>query len=311
LQYIRTLPTIKNINIMNKLFLLIFLILPVFSIGQSIPENVKKTVAFIYAKNDSGKIVPNGTGFFVGIQNTNDKSNLYAVYLVTAKHVLEKNKNGDYLKEIQVRLNTKDSLSKSIPVNLYSDGLNKNIFTHKDSTVDIAVIPLFPDTNIFDFLVLTNEYLTSKSDFKNLNIKEGSEIFFTGMFTPYLGDKRIYPIVRFGKVALVTDEKIPWGKGELAELYLAESSSYGGNSGSPVFFYLGANRGDGSIHVGPPIIKLAGIMKGYFGENTPIRVIETKKIPVSFRNVGIAAIVPSYLLQEIIFDKELVLKRGF
>ena len=50
-------------------------------------------------------------------------------------------------------------------------------------------------------------------------------------------------------------------------------------------------------------------MKGYFGEKSPISVIETKQTIVSNRNVGIAAVVPSYLLQEILYSAELIIQR--
>lgn len=52
-----------------------------------------------------------------------------------------------------------------------------------------------------------------------------------------MGEHRNNPIVRFGRVALLPEDKIPWqenGKSaESVELYLLETQSYGGNSGSP------------------------------------------------------------------------------
>lgn len=294
---------------MKKLIYLILILLPEIVKGQAIPDDIKKTVAFVYAKNTKGEIVPNGTGFFVGIENIN-KKNYYTVYFVTAKHVLQYGDEKKYLGEVYLRLNKKDNVSESKELILYENGINKNIYTHTDSTVDIAVIPLSPNQEIYDYLFMPNDFLTSKEDYINMNIKEGSEVFFTGMFKPFLGKKKNYPITRFGRVALVTDEKIPWNN-ELTDLYLVESSSYGGNSGSPVFFYLGANRGDGSLYVGAPTIKLAGIMKGYFGEKSPISVVETNKVLVSDRNIGIAAVVPAYLLREILYSNELAKQRGF
>lgn len=276
------------------------------SIGQGIPTKIKKVVGFIYAKNDKEKIVPNGTGFFVGISDSTLKKT--AIYFVTAKHVLKK--KSSFLDTIYVRLNRRDSIAETRSLPLHNSGLNKNIFCHHDKTVDIAVIPVMPDPKIFDYLTLPPIMLSNKKSFKELNIREGSDVFFTGMFTPFLGNKKNFPIVRFGRVALITNEKIPWGN-EMTNLYLVESSSFGGNSGSPVFFYLGADRGDGAINVGSPVLKLAGIMKGYFGENSPLKVIETQKIPVSDRNLGIAAVVPSYFLEEILFSSELKKLRGF
>jgi len=280
------------------------LIISLNALGQTIPSDIKKIVNFIYA--DSAKKVPLGTGFFVGIRDTLSNSKEIYTYLVTAKHVLKQ--NGIFLNKIFVRINRKDSLSEIGELRINTNGSEKNVYMHSDSTVDIAVLPVNIDSKIFDFKVITNDFLTNRKSFKTLGIKEGSDVFFTGMFTPFLGDKKNYPIVRFGRVALVTEEKIKWDN-EMTELYLVESTTYGGNSGSPVFFYLGIDRGDGSIQLGSPEIKLAGIMKGYFGESIPISIVETKKIPVSQINLGIAAVVPSYYLQEILYCKELVNQR--
>jgi len=293
---------------MKKLFYILLFFLPTVVQSQTIPDDIKKTVVFIYAQNANGKLIPNGTGFFIGVENIENKET-FSVYFVTAKHVLQYGADKKYLDKVYLRLNKKDSTAESKGLMLYESGINKNIYTHSDATVDIAVIPLLPSQEIYDFLFMPNNFLNSKQDYKEMNIREGSDVFFTGMFTPFLGEKKNYPITRFGRVALVTEEKIPWDN-QLTDLYLVESSSYGGNSGSPVFFYLGANRGDGSLHVGPPIIKLAGIMKGYFGEKSPISVVETNKVAVSDRNIGIAAVVPAYLLQEILYSDELIEKRG-
>lgn len=282
---------------------------PQFIVAQGIPNEVKSTVAFIFIKDNSNNLKPNGTGFFVGIENPKIKDT-YSIYLITAKHVLL-DSNKKFLKEISIRLNTKDSLSVFLTSKISNSGLHKSIFTHEDPTVDIAVIPVNFDEKIIDYKFFTEDYLTSKKAYNELNIREGTEVFFTGLFTSFMGEKRNYPIVRFGRVALVTNEKIDW-EGSKSEMYLIESSSYGGNSGSPVFFYFGADRGNGVINIGNPILKLAGVMKGYFGQKTPIEVINTKaSIAVSVNNIGIAAVTPSYFIREILESPELKRLRGF
>jgi hypothetical protein len=56
---------------------------------------------------------------------------------------------------------------------------------------------------------------------------------------------------------MISSEKIPWQDRptepvQEADLYLLETQSYGGNSGSPVFFYLGIDRAapEGKAEVG-------------------------------------------------------------
>ncbi len=286
---------------------ILFLTLNIVS-GQAIPSDVKKIVGFIYEEVNDTLYNPLGTGFFVSLEK-NDNLKTTAIYFVTAKHVLKNEKL--FRDQIYLRLNKKDSSSQYIPLKLSYTGSNKNVFLHQDKDVDIAVIPVIPNPEKLDFLVFPSASLTNKQKIKELKISEGTDIFFTGLFTSYMGENKIYPIFRFGRVALMSEERIPWNEDESLNLYLFESTTYGGNSGSPVFFYLGSDRGDGGLHVGAPQLWLAGVMKGYFGGNKPLNIIETKKIPVYNQNFGIAAIVPSYYLEEIIFSDELIKLRGF
>ena len=182
---------------------------------------------------------------------------------------------------------------------LFQMGHIEQFFFHTDPTVDLAVIPILPNQNVIDFKMLPDDLIADAKKFKELKITEGSDVFFTGMFTPHLGQQKNYPVVRFGKVALVTDEKVNWN-GTPMDLYLIETSSYGGNSGSPVFFYLGADRDPGSLYVGPPQLFLAGIMMGAFQNIAPIQAIGTSVIPISTSNLGIAAVVPANKLRELL-----------
>lgn len=274
-------------------------------IAQPIPDEVKSTVAFIYLLNQNKEFVPNGTGFFVGVRNTPSDSGYY-VNLVTAKHVLKPDPNkNDYYRTVFVRLNKMDGESDYLQLKLVPEGKHKNIFTHPDSTVDLVVIPSLPDQSIYDFKFLPNDIITTKEKFTELKIREGSNVFFTGLFVPFTGEHRNYPIVRFGRVALITEEKIMWDSIK-TDLYLIESSAYGGNSGSPVFFYLEPERKPGGIMLSAnPILRLAGVIKGSFNDAKPIQLIETKGIPISVSNMGISAVVPAYKLNEILFSDEL------
>lgn len=233
---------------MKKIILLVaLLIITITPQAAPILPDIKKIVAFIYYANDnSTNISPDGTGFLVSINDTN----IAFGYLVTAKHVLRPTVN-NWLPAVFVRLNRNDGTSEKILLPIIPTGPNKNVFTHDDPTVDIAVVPFFPKpfTN-FDCRFLPVEFVTKQADFQSLNIREGSDVFFTGMFVPHLGDKRNTPITRFGKVALLTDEKIDWVTGK-TDLYLMEANSFPGNSGSPVFFQIGMERETASFLVAP------------------------------------------------------------
>ena len=293
----------------GSIVILLVCILGGIVIAAPIPSELKSVVAFIYIEKEDGNRVPNGTGFFVGVKNPSDP-NRFTVYLVTAKHVLYKPKTTEFLDEVHVRLNKKNGSSEFIPTTIKPKGRKRTVFMHNDPSVDIAVIPFLPNQAKFDFKFLPDDMITTKETYRDLKIREGSDVFFTGLFAPYPGAERNYPVVRFGRVALVTEEKIE-SQGKQMDLYLIEVGSYGGNSGAPVFFYLGSDRNPGSLVVSAPIIKLAGIMQGTFLDAHEIKVAETKKTPYALSSMGIAAVVPGYKLHEILFSRELKKRRGF
>ncbi len=270
--------------------------------GSPIPPEVKSVVAFVYLERDS-KLIPNGTAFFAGVRHESEP-NAYGVYLVTAKHVLCEPNSSRFLDKVFLRLNKKSGGSEVGVVPIVTEGANKTVFIHSDPSVDIAVIPSLPDFERFDCKFLPDDMITTKVGYTAMKIREGSDVFFAGLFSPFPGAEKNYPVVRFGRIALVTDERIPW-QGKLMDLYLIEAGSYGGNSGAPVFFYLGSDREPGSLVVGAPVLKLAGIMQGTFLDAQEVKVIETKKLPISLASMGIAAVVPSYKLHEILFGEEL------
>jgi len=298
---------IKSVAFIVILFVIMFLYSDICMAGP-IPPEIKSAVCFVFTEKDT-KLVPNGTAFFVAVKNPSKPTSANG-YLVTAKHVLYKPDTTEFLSKIYIRLNKKAGGSEIGTIPIQTQGGNQNVFLHEDSSVDLAVIPLFPDQERFDLKFLPEEFITTKEDYTKLSIREGSDIFFTGLFTPFVGAEKNYPVVRFGRVALVTDEKIDW-KGIPMTLYLIEAGSYGGNSGAPVFFYLGSDRVPGALVVGAPVLKLAGIMQGTFLDAQEIKVVNTKTTPISLSNMGIAAVVPAYKLHELLFSTELKRQRGF
>jgi len=298
---------VKKVTLL-PIFVLLFVCDIAIYAAMPIPPDAKKTVCFVYVeKND--KEVPSGTGFFVSTKNTSNT--VMHVYLVTAKHVLQSDpQKGTFFSHCVIRLTKKKGGVQKLRLSLNPKGKYKNVFCHDDSTVDIAVIPILLKPEIYDFKTLPLNYLTGKDDFKKLNVREGSDVFFVGMFTPHLGAQQNYPIVRFGRVALLSNEKVKF-MDHLRDLYLLETFSFGGNSGSPVFIYLGADRQPGSLMLGKPVLKLAGVMSGTFQNASKVRKILTATTDVSFDNMGIAAVVPCYHLQEIILSDELKKDRGY
>jgi hypothetical protein len=281
------------------------------------PADFAKAVTFIFLADNQGQPrldpqnntpVANGTGFFVGVEN-DGHTGVYG-YLVTAKHVLL-DEHGQFLPRVFLRVNNKTEGSAFISLDLQPSGEKHNVFLHSDSTVDVAVIPVLPPEAIFDFRIVPLTMILTKDEFKKTTIAPGSDVFFTGLFAPYYGDKINMPIFRFGRVAMLPTDRIRWQEAgkplQLAELYLLETMSFGGNSGSPVFFSQGMDRQPGSVILGPPIITLAGVMRGNFNEPRLGALIQTPNAiaPVFAQNVGIAAVTPAYLLHDILFSDQL------
>ncbi|MCV0430473.1 hypothetical protein [Nitrosopumilus sp.] len=268
----------------------------------SIIKQIKKSVGFIYVKN--GNVFhPAGTGFFVSVATGYDSSKSY-FYFVTAKHVIQK-KDGTFY-DIAVRLNTFDNSSNLLPLPMNQ----LHIFTHDDEDVDIALFPMIPNEKIYDILTIGSDILSTEKIIEDEKIEEGGDVLFSGLFSSHIGKQRNQPIVRFGKISLISDEKITWKVDDdppkLVDLYLMECQSYGGNSGSPVFFKLDRFResSENKIKMHEKYY-LAGVMTGSFNQSRKIENIETINEQFSWQNIGIAAVTPAYKLHDILFSDEL------
>ena len=280
-----------------------------------IPADITKTVVFIYKDAAGSPNQANGTGFIVTVPAP--VAGRAWFYVVTAKHVVHTNKddlNSPLFPTLWIRVNNKSGDFSMHGINLIPSGPEQSVFFHSDSSVDIAVIGIMPnDIGVIDIKALPESMLTAANDFKSLNIGVGTDMFFTGMFTGFLGEKRSYPIVRFGRLALIPDEKVDF-TGPPAEGYLMGAFSFGGNSGSPVFFYPSADNTPGALMLGPRPIKVAGVMRGFFGDAEPLQLRQVhttaqeqpgQPIVVSNGNSGIAFVVPAKFISEILHSPEL------
>lgn len=205
-----------------------------------------------------------------------------------------------------MRLNKKDDDFHAIKITLK----DVKIFEYKDEAVDIALFNWLPDQNVYDFKFILNIMIANKDVVAKNEIAEGDDVFFAGLFTSHIGQKKNQPIIRFGKMALISGEKIEWkekNKPAISkDLYLLECRSFGGNSGSPVFFQLSPMRKPGQFNLGAPQIFLAGVMSGSFLHGNQVQITDGVPNLVSLQNVGIAAVTPVYKLYEILFSDETV-----
>lgn len=159
---------------------------------STIPTGITETVVFIYTNVDGAPNHADGTGFLVGVPVPSQPSRSW-VYLVTAQHVLHtdaNNLNSPLYPQLWARLNRKsgDSIIETIDICL--SGKDQTVFLDSDTSVDVAVIPVsLAQSDQFDFRLLPEDMLVRPDDLKKYNIGVGCDMFFTGMFAPYQGQK--------------------------------------------------------------------------------------------------------------------------
>jgi hypothetical protein len=278
-------------------------------VAQSIPPEVTKVVAFVYVPSATGVgRQPAGTCFLVGVPSPANAKRSW-VYAITNQHVLIDERTRTWFPNIWLRLNTHNGGSEFLPIALQPLPFGKNLFPSHELGVDLALIQVnLGDFSRFDLMLLPTSLMTT-----------GANLFFSGMFSEYLGATKMEPIVRFGRVAMLPQEKVNY-YGVPEDLILAEVFSFGGNSGSPVFYYEGMERQNGNAIVfGAPSIKLAGVMQGYFfGNEHPIgsaaasgATVQSPQgsIPVFPPNSGIAAIIPAQKILDILDYPELKMRQ--
>lgn len=264
--------------------------------SQAIPAEFKKPVAFIFIKDDADKIIPNGTGFFVSIPDSSIRK-ISFIYLVTAKHVIQNSLTKKFYDKVYVRINKRNSTFDTIPLQLIAQNGQSFVV---NNNIDLAVIPLAPDNSKYDYESIPINFLfKTKEEFDSSYVKEGTNVFYSGLFSPYLGYKSNSPIIRFGRIALLPTEDIFWdSSNQKQNLFLVETTTYGGNSGSPLFSYDSPLTINGGLNVRSSNIKLAGIIKGYAGEKTPVEYVPSSMNLMYTSNIGITATIPSYLLYQ-------------
>ena len=258
--------------------------------GMWIPDDVRKCVAFAAHKKPDGTRQVGGTVFFVSIEFSDSES---AVYVVTAKHVIESIRKNIVSPYMSVRMNFKER--RVDYVEIPDDAWQ----FHEDSSVDAAVaefdIPDDADHLAFPFSgFATDEFIKEKE------VGVGDDLFFTGLFLKHVPESRNVPIIRIGNIAAMPEEPVGTDYG-YAEAYLVEARSIGGLSGSPVFIHRGPKlEAKGSfLFEAQPEFHLLGLIHGHKDmpnfDSGDASVFSEEKI-----NTGIAIVVPISKVMDIL-----------
>jgi hypothetical protein len=208
---------------------------------------------------------PVGSGFVVLLKSelsssANGKSPGYP-FLITSQHVI-----GDR-DAIIVRMNRSDRPeSICLSIKLAADENGRNVFESQRPEVDLVAIRLPELQNIvpavFDFSMIMDE-----NGMKREGISEGTNVFTVGYLFGYPGNQQNVSVVRFGKIALLSNEA--WYQSDsprnmYEHAYLAELQSEPGLSGSPVMLQSPQLRldADGTYRYQQVKPYIVGVLKG-------------------------------------------------
>lgn len=263
-----------------------------------VPPEVRKCVTFLCFNGPKG-IRLAGTAFFVNVE----EDSLNFIYLVTARHVIDKISKNAVDKKALIRINRKEGNASFVEANL--DG---NWFEHpSDSSVDACVLPWAPPKE-FDVLTLPAGMAATDEIVEKEGVGPGDEVFLTGLFVNHFGKQHNIPIIRIGNIAAMPEERVESKLGPI-DAYLIEARSIGGLSGSPVFVHLTGVR-QGSLSLGREPIFWLGLMHGHWdtvvaqSDMLGLDQFEGEKV-----NMGIGIVVPVTKILEILNQPDLAESR--
>ena len=256
-------------------------------VDQSYRDNVGYIVAKGQAEDGSGLSSPIGTVFFIIVQT----GNVGVYYAVTCAHVI--NSTGqDQAPSLHIRVNKRDGAYCEIP----SPSSEWKLST--DSDVAITRFKVGRDLKVWAYPIMEHGHFSQPS--------LGQSVFMAGLFVPVPGEKRVEALVRSGTVARESAEvpvtvNLYTKETKTVEACLIQATAWGGESGSPVFFYepethIADGWGDTAyvsssarvvVRINPTLM---GLLHGHF----PIEEDGTNP------NSGIAVVIPRRKIVELL-----------
>ena len=279
-----------------------------------IPDTQLKLVGYVceVAQRDGDHVLaadPYATGFFVAIPcESPELHNNEMYYFVTAKHVASDLKDRDICFSAN---KTGGGVTYDIP------RIGRVWVLHPtDRNADVAVIQVALSPTLLDAALVSKDSFGLPTRLRELNVGIGNDVYSIGLFSPFPGNERNVPIVRFGNVSMMPAETIQTDLGH-TEMYLVEARSIGGMSGSPVFvrptLSLQIARRGGTAATGflnGTGETLLGMAQGHWDireeEINKPAFTQDRKRGV---NYGIALVVPAFKIYETIYQPGLVAMR--
>jgi hypothetical protein len=258
--------------------------------------------------------VPVGTGFFLAVPTADERIRI--PYVITTAHTVYGARALGSSLHLRLPLEDGGHLSQEIAPDTWT--------CHERSDVAAAHVRI-PEGHAIKWL-LPNMLLT-REQVEEVKVGLGDELFLVSLFEQLPGRVHDLPVVRFGNISRLPDESVAI---DLApnwtvdvEAYLAETRSWGGESGAPTFLYFSIDRhaeglGKGTILVGntdlPSSIAnvqgLLGIVHGHYDIARKVKGAEQFGMMATVDvNAGMAVVIPAWTILETLEKEELVEER--
>ncbi len=275
---------------------------------MKIHDDMVKCVAFILVgvqDEQTGKEIrkPVATCFFVGVSTDNFFTDVYAI---TARHVIDGIRSSG---KGYIRFNRIDGGSVD-----YGFDPHKCL---ESLSSDVAVVVLrAPEGCDFRWIPMTSIATAERLTKDDIGI--GDEVFFVSLFSEFPGYERNQPILRFGNISLMPREKLhlrlsPGSHPVPVSAYLVESISWGGESGSPAFVFLGVDRAGYAIALrgGESHVYLLGLVHGHYPMKTEVDFtgdfLGSATVDL---NAGMAVVIPAQDIVDLLMREEVVKDRN-
>lgn len=266
-----------------------------------VSDELKTCVCFLAIRFPDGSYEYTGTAFFVSVPSVSHSS-ISHVYIVTAKHCIEKAK--ETYDNLHVRLNSfpgeTDFENEADYVQVPTDWIYPD-----DEAIDVAIRPFALPQDAVNYLPLHQNMFLTDEKMNAYNVGIGDDVFLMGLFTQHAGKNKNLPIVRSGIIAAMPEEPLEDAKLEKPyTAYLIEIRSIGGLSGCPVFLRINRSL-NSSASVEPEHGELLlGLIRGHWDLTKDSILIHFPDDEVDI-NSGIAIVTPIQEVVSLLYSKEL------
>ncbi len=266
---------------------------------NTIEEQLLFSTLRIESLDEKDNVISIGTGFLV---NREVEPGEHVIYLVSNKHVLFTSD------KIRITFTQKcDNLDEpnigktiSFPI----EDIKKNLHTHTNSQVDIAVMPITGLFKKFPIVFFKGIKYDMLADFSESELSVAQDVKFIGYPDNRYDSVNNLPLIRTGIIS--SHPKIDYNDNPI---FIIDAQVFPGSSGSPLMINLTTeNFKKGNIVIGQSQnIKLLGVVAATMVRNNKLQELQTSTVKVTQEVLGLGIVYKSTALKEII-DKIQIIK---